>query len=162
MVLYLTSLNFLSFLVFCLQKLTSAWHQQEIAMAQHRAAALKRRAHLNYNVQTDKCMHPGEEEEEEEGEGDELDEADTWDAPLQHLRVNPISQADSLLWVGSLSLSLFLSLCLSQSLSLSLSLSSLCVSVCVCVCVGVCVCCVWCVCVGVCVCVCVVVVVVGL
>ena len=105
MVLYLTSLNFLSFLVFCLQKLTSAWHEQEIAMAQHRAAALKRRAHLNYNMQADKVMHPGE-EEEEEGEGEEQDEEETWDTPLQHLRVNPISQADSLLWVLSLSLSL--------------------------------------------------------
>lgn len=68
---------------------------KEMAKAQHRAACMRRRAHLNLHAQDDGLRSQMEEVEEE---ADEDEDEETWDAPLQRLRVYRVANADALLW----------------------------------------------------------------
>jgi hypothetical protein len=72
--------------------------KQEIAKAQHRAAAMRRRAqHSSYEQH---AINPSMEDEEELEEDADADE--TWDAPLQRLQVYRVANAEALLWVRHL------------------------------------------------------------
>ena len=68
-----------------------------MAKSQHRAAVLRRRAHLNLQTQDGAQRSPTVDAQDEGEEEDEEDE--TWDAPLQRLRVYPVANAQALLWV---------------------------------------------------------------
>ena len=68
-----------------------------MAKAQHRAAVLLRRARLKLQTQ-DRAQRSQMVDAQEEGE-EEDEEDETWDAPLQRLRVYPVANAQALLWV---------------------------------------------------------------